>query len=423
MSPQLHKRRTTAQVADIVRKYQHREIKATEAAHYLGVGRTRFYQLVQAYEDSGSAFSVAYHRTTPSRRLASAVEKNIRKELAFEKKHIIDDPAVPTQRYNYSYVRDQLRAKYGQVVSVPTIISRAKSWGYYQGKPHQKVHDRQVVTHYTGELIQHDASHHKFAPFMDDPLCLTTSLDDFSRALLYADFWERETTWNHIQAVQALVLEHGVPLKYYVDQLRVFRYVKSRDKASPWREFQRFTDDVDPQWKQVVKDVGIEPVYALSPQAKGKIERPYSWLQDRIVRTCVREQVTTIAGAREVLREEVYAYNWRRVHSTTGEIPMVRLHDAIRDKKSLWRTFAVSPPFTDLRDIFCLRTKRVVDAYRRISLNTLHLPVPGVPPRQEVALRLSPDYQKGVTEIRFWFRGTCVGRTTVKNQELPVVQF
>jgi hypothetical protein len=46
-------------------------------------------------------------------------------------------------------------------------------------------------------------------------------------------------------------------------------------------------------------------IYALSPQAKGKIERPYQWLQDRIVRTCAREDIRTIEKAREVLKYEV----------------------------------------------------------------------------------------------------------------------
>ena len=172
-----------------------------------------------------------------------------------------------------------------------------------------------------------------------------------------------------------------------------------------------------------MKDVGTEVTYALSPQAKGKIERPYRWLQDHIVRTCVREGVKTIDDARVVLKQEVNDYNWKRIHSTTGEIPMRRMEAAMSEGKSLWREFQIAEPFTDTRDIFALRTKRIVDPYRQVSINKLKLSVPGVPPRQEVELRLSPDIKKGVTEVRFWFKGHCVGRQTVKMQELPVVKF
>jgi len=51
---------------------------------------------------------------------------------------------------------------------------------------------------------------------------------------------------------------------------------------------QKFTDEATPQWKQVLDDCYVKVTYALSPQAKGKIEHPYQWLQDRLVRTCVR---------------------------------------------------------------------------------------------------------------------------------------
>ena len=90
------------------------------------------------------------------------------------------------------------------------------------------------------------------------------------------------------------------------------------------------------QRKQVMRDLNIEVVYALSPQAKGKIERPYRWLQDHLVRTCVREGVTNIEEAREVLKQEVNDYNWKRVHSTTHEIPMRRF--AVAGVRTLFRT-------------------------------------------------------------------------------------
>lgn len=420
---QIHKRLLNEQVCDILARHERGELSAKEAQHYLGVGRTRFYQLVRKREDEGTRLSITYQRTKPTRFISADAEKRIKQELLLEKTKIVDNPDVPTDTYNYSYVAKQLRDKYNLAVSVPTIINRAKQYGFWKGKRPKKIHDREVITNYTGELIQHDASHHLFAPSAGTKWFLTTSLDDYSRALLFADFWESETAWNHIQAAQNLVLSYGVPLKFYVDQLRVFRYVKNRDQHSPWREFQKFTDDADPQWKQVMKDCGIEPVYALSPQAKGKIERPYRWLQDHLVRTCMREGVTKIDEGREALRQEVNDYNWKRIHSTTGEVPMRRLESALTDKKSLWRPFALDPPFRKVSDIFCLRTKRIVDSYRKVSVNTLKLSVPYVPPRQEVELRMTPDVKKRVVEVRFWFKGSCVGQTTVKLQELPIVHF
>lgn len=66
------------------------------------------------------------------------------------------------------------------------------------------------------------------------------------------------------------------------------------------------TDDATVQWKEVLEDLGIEIVYALSPAAKGKVERPYRWIQDHLVRICARENISQIEEARTVLYDELY---------------------------------------------------------------------------------------------------------------------
>ena len=62
------------------------------------------------------------------------------------------------------------------------------------------------------------------------------------------------------------MLTYGIPLRYYVDSLRVFRFVQGRD--SVWRKHVRQTDKADPQWRQVMRALGVDVSYALSPQAK-----------------------------------------------------------------------------------------------------------------------------------------------------------
>ena len=102
------------------------------------------------------------------------------------------------------------------------------------------------------------------------------------------------------------------------------------------------------QWKEVLKDLRIEVVYALSPAAKGKVERPYQWLQDHLVRTCVREGLTSIDQARQVLYEELHQYNYKRVHSTTGEIPVLRYEKALEENRGLFRRFEIPDPIRAL---------------------------------------------------------------------------
>jgi hypothetical protein len=63
------------------------------------------------------------------------------------------------RHYNYSYIKDLLETKYYQKVSLPTIIDRAEKNDFYVKKERRKdPHDREVVTNYIGEIIQHDSS-------------------------------------------------------------------------------------------------------------------------------------------------------------------------------------------------------------------------------------------------------------------------
>ena len=239
--------------------------------------------------------------------------------------------------------------------------------------------------------------------------------------LLYADLVERETSWDRICALESLVLRWGIRFSFYTDSHSIFRFVQGRD--SNWRTHHLLTDEVDPQWKQVVRELGIEPRHALSPQAKGKIERPYGWLQDRLVRTCSREDVRTIDQGREVLQAEKDRYNNRQVHSTTGEIPAVRFHRAQKEKRSLFREFMIPPPFLSTKDIFCLRMERVVDAYRTVKIRDLVFKLKGVDPREPVQLRIVFRRELGVAEIRFWHGTTYLGTQRARLEDFDGVRF
>jgi len=92
---------------------------------------------------------------------------------------------------------------------LPTIIDRAKKNNFYFLRPKRKAHDREVITNYPGELIQHDFSHHQFAPYAGRKWYLITSLDDYSRLILYVVLVERETTWEHILALEDVYIYIG----------------------------------------------------------------------------------------------------------------------------------------------------------------------------------------------------------------------
>lgn len=402
MAAQIHKKFSDDQVKELMQKYLNKEVERKYIQEILGIGKSRFFELTQAYRENPETFSVEYKRSGQARSIDPAIKKTIIKELAIDKK-AIENKDIPLHRYNYSYIKKRLEASYSQSAGLSTIIRYAKANNFYLPKRNKpKAHDREVLTNNVGELIQHDASYHLWAPDAKVKWTLITSLDDHSRFMLYAKLVEKETSWSHIEALESVVIKYGAPLAYYTDCHSIFRYVKGRDQ---WHmSFEKFTDDVDPQWKKVIKDCNIKPIYALSPQAKGKIERPYGWLQDHLIRTCIRENVKDIKHAQRILNYERERYNYKQIHSTTHEIPNRRFNSAKEAKKSLFRSWAIPKPFLSLKDIFALRAERFVDNYHSVTIKNITVKLSDVEPRQPVDIRiyiLAPDFY----ELRFWYQG------------------
>jgi len=145
----------------------------------LKIKRRRFFELLAKLHKNPDSFSIQYERKTINRKINPDIEKNIIKELRIEK-NLIKAKEVPIKYYNYSYIKDLLEQKYNQRVSLPIIIDRAKRNNFYFLRPKRKAHEKEVLTNYPGELIQHNSSHHRFAPYAEK-WYLITSLDDFSR--------------------------------------------------------------------------------------------------------------------------------------------------------------------------------------------------------------------------------------------------
>ena len=327
MAEQVHKRLTDEQMKMIVEKYPARELSAAQAMELLDLKRRQFFEWVRRYRNDPEAFTIDYGRKGTGRKSAirsMPISSRNWQSKRHYRRSVNSRPVLQLQLYSGSAKENTTRRRY-----LFPRSSRGQKNGYYIPKPERAIHDREVITHHAGELIQHDSSYHRWSPYIAEKFYLITSLDDYSRYLFYADITEKESSWAHIIALESVCTRYGLPLSYYVDNHAMFRFLEKRDTV--WTKHHLKTDETDPQWKQVLQELRVKVTYALSPQAKGKIERPYRWLQDRIVRTCARENIQTISQVREILSYEVKRYNEHQVHSTTGEIPRMRLERAIEE--------------------------------------------------------------------------------------------
>ncbi len=151
----------------------------------------------------------------------------------------------------------------------------------------------------------------------------------------------------------------------------------------------------------------MKVTYALSPQAKGKIERPYGWLQDRLIRTCVRENITEIHAAQEILRHEVDRYNYHQIHSTTLEVPfnhfkMLYLRRSPCFESSL--SNLLSNPQKISSACALNELSMLTDAF---LFHNLQITVHNSYPRDMVTIRIYP-LNHDLFELRFWCRDTLI---------------
>lgn len=129
MGEQIHKRLTDEHVKMIMERYLAGELNAAYAMELLCLKRSRFFEWVQKYKSQPDGFTIGYRRKGVSRHLDETVHEHILEELEKEKT-LIDDPSLPIRHYNYSYIKDQIRKKHREGVSLPTIIDRAKKTAF-----------------------------------------------------------------------------------------------------------------------------------------------------------------------------------------------------------------------------------------------------------------------------------------------------
>ena len=113
MGTQIHTKFTSDQVKELLQKYILKGVERKYPQQILGIGKSRFFELVQSYRNNPETFSVDYKRSVEAKRIAPKIQATILKELATDKK-AIQNKDIPLYRYNYSYVQKRLSQEYKQ---------------------------------------------------------------------------------------------------------------------------------------------------------------------------------------------------------------------------------------------------------------------------------------------------------------------
>src|SRR6516162_5880126 len=163
--------------------------------------------------------------------------------------------------------------------------------------PHQPRRRRDCL----GELVQIDSSEHGWFEDRGPPCTLLAFVDDATSRLMQLRFVTSESAFDYFRTTRAYLEEHGKPVAFYSDKHGIFR-VNSKEAAG---------GDGVTQFGRALLALNIDIICANSPQAKGRIERAFGTLQDRMVKELRLAGVSSIAAANAWLPGFVEDYNKR----------------------------------------------------------------------------------------------------------------
>jgi transposase len=364
-----------ARFLTLLHRWESAELNQGEAAELLGVSERTFRRWTRRYEEEGEAglldrrLGKASGRRVPCDR-AEEVERLYRERYqGFTVKHF-HEHLVKDHGFGWGYTWTKLHLQWAG------LAPKAPRKG-----AHRRKRERRPLP---GMMLHQDGSRHAWLEG-EAPLDLIVTMDDATGAIYSAFLIEEEGTASTFRALKEVFSERGLPMSLYTDRgAHYFRTTKAGeiDRGSPT------------QVGRALEQLGVEHIGAFSPQARGRSERAFQTLQDRLVKELRLAGITTAEAANAFIRE-VYlpAHNARFAVDPAGE------------------GSAFTPiPGVNLDEILCVQEERQVMNDNCVSYRTLKLQIPESPMRPHfvkarVKVHIYPDGSHAL------FHGPrCIGR-------------
>jgi transposase len=290
-----------------------RRMTVTQAAASVGLSVRHVWRLKARLQAEGRAALLHGHRGRPSpHRLPQATQQQIIR--------------LARGRYaglNTTHVTEKLHADEGLTVSRPTVYRLLRAAGVarprHRRPPRHRA--RRVRKAQEGLLLLWDGSPHAWLENRGPHGCLVGAMDDATgKVLPGAAFVSTEDTVSYLRLLRTLVATCGIPVSLYMDRHSIFRR-----NDSAWTLDEELRGRQDPtQVGRALEALGIEAIYALSPQAKGRIERLWGTLQDRLVAELRLAARNTLQAANAILPHFTEQFNARFARPAAETTPAWR---------------------------------------------------------------------------------------------------
>jgi transposase len=211
--------------------------------------------------------------------------------------------------FNDTHFAQLLGEQEGIAVSRETV----RRWRRGAGVPPKRKHKppkhrkRRPRKEAEGLMMLWDGSPHRWFGQDYPACCLMAAIDDATSRVLAAFFCPAETSWAYLKLLEQVVVRWGVPASVYQD-----RHGTLKRNDAHWSLAEELAGRQAPtQVGAALEALAIAPIFALSPQAKGRIERLFGTLQDRLAASLRLAGITEITAANEFLPGFLQAHNDR----------------------------------------------------------------------------------------------------------------
>jgi len=256
---------------------------------------------------------------------------------------IIDLAQQKYRGFNQQHFTEKLSEREGIAVSRSTVRRILSTVGIHSPRrrrppKHRKRRDRYPQE---GMLLQIDSSPHDWFEGRGPKLSLIAAIDDATGKVAGAVFREQEDAQGYFMLVKQIVTKHGIPLALYHDRHGIFeRSPLDKESIDEQLDGKRALT----QFGRLMQELGISSISAMSPQAKGRIERLWGTFQDRLVSEFRLAGTSTMAEANDVLKM------FLSIHNRRFAVPPVQAGTAYR-----------KPPAGFIPDeLFCFKYRRTV---------------------------------------------------------------
>ena len=261
-----------------------------EASELLGVSQRQVRRLRAAYREEGACALAHGNR---GRAPIHKVSQEVRAQ-------VVELGSGRYAGFNHTHLTEELGRHEGIALSRSTVRRILSSAGMRsprkrRGPKHRVRRERYAQE---GMLLQVDGSRHDWLEGRGPYLTLIGAVDDATGTIPYALFCEQEDAHGYFLLTERVIRDKGIPLALYSDRHGIFQ--RSPSEAESLEE-QLAGERSPTQFGRAMRELGIESVLAQSPQAKGRVERMWGTLQDRLVSLLRLEGASCIEDANRVL--------------------------------------------------------------------------------------------------------------------------